>query len=96
MRIKDETVKYVAHLSRIDLSEEEVREFSFQLERILEYIEQLNELDVTGVEPTSHAVEIQTPLREDNLRESLPQDDSLMNAPEKKGPFFKVPAIIQT
>lgn len=96
MRIKEEIVRYVAHLSRIDLSEDEVREFSFQLARILDYIEQLNELDVRGVEPTSHAVEIKTPLREDNLGESLPQEDSLMNAPDKKGPFFKVPAIIQT
>lgn len=96
MRIGEETVRYVAHLSRIDLSEEEVKEFSFQLARILDYIEQLKELDISGVEPTSHAIEIEAPLRDDELKESLPQEDSLLNAPERKGPFFKVPAIMQT
>ncbi|MCX7857812.1 MAG: Asp-tRNA(Asn)/Glu-tRNA(Gln) amidotransferase subunit GatC [Deltaproteobacteria bacterium] len=96
MKIEKETVKYIAHLSRLDLTDEEIVEFTGQLDNILRYMDQLNELKTEGVEPTSHAIEIKTPLREDVVRNSLSQEESVSNAPERKGPFFKVPPVIET
>jgi len=96
MKIEEETVRYVAHLSRIELSEKEIREFTGQLDTILKYMDQLNELDTKGVEPTSHALEIKLPLREDIVKDSFTQEESLMNAPQRKGPLFRVPPVIET
>lgn len=96
MKIEEQTVRYVAHLSRIELSDEEIKEFTGQLDTILKYMDQLNELKTEGIEPTSHAVEIKSPLRDDKIRTSFSQEESVMNSPERKGPFFKVPPVIET
>ena len=85
----------VARLARLELSEEEKETFGNQLEQILTYMEQLNRLDTTGVEPTSHAIPIHNVFRKDETRPSHPQEEVLGIAPEEEGGYFKVPRIIE-
>lgn len=85
----------VALLSRLAFSPEEADVFAGQLSQILEYADQLNELDTKGVEPTSHAIPLRNVFREDEPRPSLTPEDALANAPESENQCFKVPQIIQ-
>jgi aspartyl-tRNA(Asn)/glutamyl-tRNA(Gln) amidotransferase subunit C len=88
-------VKYVAHLARISLSPEEEKQLSAQLGNILGYIEKLKEADVSGVEPTAHAFPMVNVTRADEVRESLPNEDALRNAPAKANGLFMVPKIVE-
>jgi aspartyl-tRNA(Asn)/glutamyl-tRNA(Gln) amidotransferase subunit C len=88
-------VKYVAHLARLALTPEEERQLGTQLGNILGYIEKLRELDVSGVEPTAHAVPMVNVTRPDEIRPSLPHEDALRNAPKKGGGLFIVPKIVE-
>ena len=88
-------VKYVAHLARIALTPEEEKKLAAQLGGILGYIEKLKELDVTGVEPTAHAVPLVNVTRPDEVRPSLPHDKVLRNAPRQAGGLFIVPKIVE-
>ena len=88
-------VKYVAHLARLQLSADEEKKLSAQLGHILGYIEKLNELDVTGVEPTAHAVPMVNVTRPDEIRPSLPHEDALRNAPARANGLFIVPKIVE-
>ncbi len=93
-KIDSATVRYVANLSRIDLSDEELGLFSHQLAEIVDYINQLDELDTDGVEPLAQAIEIPNVLREDEVTPSLSPQEALANAPERKGDSYKVPAVL--
>lgn len=95
MAIDKETVKYVAHLSRIELKEEELGRLSAQLKDILDFIDKLKKLDVEKIQPTSHILPVTNVLREDAARASLPVDKALSNAPQKEGSFFVVPKVIE-
>ncbi len=95
MALTREEVENVAKLARLKFSEEEIEKFRTDLNRILDYINKLNELDTENIEPTSHVVEMKNVFREDRVEESLPIEDILMNAPEKKDRFFVVPRVIQ-
>jgi len=88
-------VEHVARLARLALSEEEKELMTRQLDRILGYVDKLNELDTTQVEPTSHVLPMENVMREDAVRPSLSQDEALANAPDKEHPFFRVPRIIE-
>ena len=88
-------IEKVARLARLELSEEEKETYGNQLEQILTYMEQLNQLDTTGVEPTSHAIPIQNAFREDETRPSFPQEEVLGIGPEEESGHFKVPRIIE-
>jgi len=88
-------VEKVARLARLELSEEEKATFGSQLEQILTYMEQLNRLDTSGVEPTSHAIPVYNVFREDEVRPSLPQEEVLAIAPDEEDGHFKVPRIIE-
>jgi len=95
MKINDETIKYVAHLARLELEEKEIELYTNQLNSILEYMEKLNKLDTSNIEPTSHPVALECALREDEVKESFSVEKSTKNAPERIGSFFKVPPIIE-
>jgi len=95
MAINKETIKYVADLSRIELTDEELERFSSQLQEVVGFIDQLNKADITGVSPTSHILPLNNVLREDRLTGSLPNEDALSNAPQKKDGFFVVPKVIE-
>ena len=88
-------IEKVARLARLELSEEEKHTFGSQLEQVLSYMEQLNRIDTTGVEPTSHAIPIQNAFREDETRPSLPREEVLGVAPKEEDGHFKVPRIIE-
>jgi aspartyl-tRNA(Asn)/glutamyl-tRNA(Gln) amidotransferase subunit C len=88
-------IEKVARLARLELSEEEMATFGNQLEQILTYMEQLNRLDTTGVEPTSHAIPIHNVFREDESRPSFPQEEVLSISPDQENGHFKVPRIIE-
>ncbi len=90
-----EDVRKVASLARLKLSDDEIAEFSEQLGNVLDYVEVLNELDVTDVEPMAHAAEVTNVLRDDVIAESLPRDAALANAPKTDGRFFLVPQILE-
>ncbi|MDQ7038940.1 MAG: Asp-tRNA(Asn)/Glu-tRNA(Gln) amidotransferase subunit GatC [Aquificota bacterium] len=89
-----EWVERIARLARLKLTEEEVEVFQRQLGDILEFVNQLNELDTEGVEPYIEQAE-RTPMREDVPGESLSQEEALMNAPESEGGFFVVPRVVE-
>lgn len=94
MKISTDEVKYVAKLARLNLSDNEVKAMTSQLDSILNYVDKLNELDTENVKPTTHAIEVQNAFREDAVRESLGQEASLRNAPQQNGETFVVPKII--
>ena len=95
MAIDKDTVKYVAHLARIDLQDKELEKFSRQLHDILDFIDKLTKLDTKDTEPTSHILPINNVLREDEPHPGLSSEKALMNAPQKKGNFFVVPKVIE-
>ncbi len=94
MKISKEEVIHVADLARIELDEAAVEKFSHQLGAILEYVDTLNQLDTSGVTPTSHAIFLSNAFREDVVHEHLPVDVALSNAPDKDEATFLVPRII--
>lgn len=95
MKITKKEVEHVARLARLELSEQEKETLTDQLSNILTYVEQLNELDTNGVEPTSHVLDINNVMREDVPEASLPQDLALANGPDKALGHYKVPKIIE-
>jgi len=95
MAITKDTVKYVANLARIELSEKELVHFTTQLGRILEYVEKLKTLNVEKLEPTSHVLQMKNVYREDKVKKSLPASEAMKNAPSKEGDLFKVQKIIE-
>jgi len=88
-------VAYVANLARVSLTEKERALFQAQLDGILDYVRQLSELDVGGIEPTAHAVPVQNVLRTDEARPSLDREIAMNNAPDQKAGQFLVPRIIE-
>ena len=95
MKISKEDVLKVSELARLEFKEDEVTKFTEQLGNILEYIEKLNELDTDNVEPTSHVLDISTPMREDKVIKLLSIEEVLQNAPETEDDFFVVPQVIE-
>ena len=95
-KIDQTQVKKVAKLSRLQLSEAEVAEFTGQLSAILEYMEKMNELDTSDVEPLAHCLPISNIFREDCIKKSLGTEKTLANAPQRDGEFFKVPKIMDS
>jgi aspartyl-tRNA(Asn)/glutamyl-tRNA(Gln) amidotransferase subunit C len=87
-------VRKVAKLSRLELTEAEVEEFTGQLSAILDYMEKMNELDTANVEPLAHCLPISNVFRQDCVKESLGTEKTLGNAPQRDGEFFKVPKIL--
>ncbi|HXG17124.1 MAG TPA: Asp-tRNA(Asn)/Glu-tRNA(Gln) amidotransferase subunit GatC [Calidithermus sp.] len=93
--IEDRDVEHVARLARLTLSPADRERLRRQLGAILEYIAKLEALDVTGVEPTSHAVLVVNVMREDEVRPGLGAEEALANAPDRRDHFFRVPRILE-
>ncbi len=93
-KIDKAQVRKIAKLARLELTDAEVEEFTGQLSAILDYMEKMNELDTTGIEPLAHCLAISNVFREDTVRESLGTERTLANAPQRDGDFFKVPKIL--
>ena len=94
MSLAPDDVEKVALLARLQLTEEEVGTMARQLTDIVDYIEQLNELDTSNVEPMAHAVELNNVFAADEGRPSLPRDEALANAPKRDEQCYRVPAVL--
>ncbi|MDC0302663.1 Asp-tRNA(Asn)/Glu-tRNA(Gln) amidotransferase subunit GatC [bacterium] len=86
--------RYVANLARIKLSEEEVTRYSSQLEDIMGYIEKLGEVDVEGIEPSAHPIEMSNRVRKDEPVPSLPAEGFLQNTPDQANGQLRVPKVV--
>jgi aspartyl-tRNA(Asn)/glutamyl-tRNA(Gln) amidotransferase subunit C len=95
VKITKEQIQHIAVLSRLNLSEEEKDLFGSQLSSILDYMDQLNELDTRETEPTSHVLSLSNVMRDDILASSLPGEEALKNAPSHSQNFYRVPRIIE-
>ena len=93
--IQRKDVEHVARLARLALTDAEIERMREQLNGILTYIEKLNELDTSDVEPTSHAVPLVNVMRDDEAAPCLSREEALANAPDRAGEFFRVPRIIE-
>ncbi|HEY9702017.1 MAG TPA: Asp-tRNA(Asn)/Glu-tRNA(Gln) amidotransferase subunit GatC [Allocoleopsis sp.] len=92
--IEKETVLKVANLARLELTSKEQEQFTTQLSSIIDYFEQLSELDVSKVEPTTRAIDISNITRNDDLLPNSDRESILNCAPDQDGDFFKVPQIL--
>lgn len=95
MAIDENTVRRVAHLARIALPEERVTPMAAELNGILAWIEQLNEVDVDGVQPMASAVDVALPMREDVVTDGGDPRKVLANAPKSEDGFFVVPKVVE-
>ncbi len=94
--IDREQVRKVAHLARLELTAEEEEQFTSQLGSILDYFEQLSELDVTDVQPTTRAIDVSNVTRPDEVQPYPDRQAILDSAPDQEDGFFKVPQILST
>jgi len=96
MSLTREQVRKVALLARLELTPEEEETFTSQLSSILDYFEELNELDVADVPPTTRAIDVSNVTRQDALQPYPNREEILDGAPDRDGEFFKVPKIVNT
>ena len=94
MSLTVEQVRWVAHLARLELSPEDLEKMARQLSSIVDYVAQLQQVNTDGVEPLAHAVELQNVFRPDEPASSLPIDQALANAPQRRGDFYAVPPVL--
>ena len=93
-KITLEDVRKVAQLARLELSEKEIVNYTSQLEQILGYVDQLEDVDTSDVLPTTRAVEVVNMTREDDVKTSNIRQELLDQGPEREGDFFRVPKIL--
>ena len=94
MSLSRRDVAWVAHLARLDLTPDELAAVADQLAAIVDYVDQLKAVDTEGVEPLAHALPVQNVFRDDEPAASLPPDEALANAPDRRDNFFRVPAVL--
>ena len=94
MSLSAADVRWVAHLARLELSQDEMATVTPQLQSIVAYVDQLRQVNTEGVEPLAHPLAIQNVFRADEFAPSLPVDAALANAPARQGDFYRVPAVL--
>jgi aspartyl-tRNA(Asn)/glutamyl-tRNA(Gln) amidotransferase subunit C len=94
MKIDKKTVEKIAHLSRLQVSDDEVTEMQTGLSKILNWMEQLNEVDTSGVKPLTHMSNEVNVLREDKPVNRLRREDGLKNAPKRTADYITVPKVV--
>ena len=94
MKFDQDTIRKVADLARLELSATEVEKYTGQVASILGYVEKLNELDTTNVEPLTHPLDLTTPLREDRVAKPLGDESVLASAPDALYDSYKVPQVL--
>ena len=92
--LDEAAVRHVARLARLKITDAEAALFASQLSKVLEYVEQLNEVDTRNVLPTAHALPVSNVFREDVVRSSWTTDQALHNAPDHHDGFFRVPKVL--
>jgi aspartyl-tRNA(Asn)/glutamyl-tRNA(Gln) amidotransferase subunit C len=94
MKISKDEVLYVANLARLDIDEAAVEKLTGQIGDILDYVDQLKQVDTSGIQPTSHAVPLTNAFREDLEKPHLDREAALANAPQPEDGFFVVPKVV--
>lgn len=94
MALTGDQVRWVAHLARLEFSSEDVALFTEQLSRIVDYVNQLQQINTDGVEPMAHALPIHNVFRPDECAPSLSVEEALANAPDRRKNFYGVPAVL--
>lgn len=95
MKIEKETLHKIAHLARLEITPEEEPELLNSLENVLTWMEQLNEIDTTNIEPLTHVSAEMNVMRQDIVGEHLPRVQALVNAPAHDELYFEVPKVIE-
>jgi len=95
MQVTDKTIEDLAHLARLRFNEDEKESVKKDLQNMIAFVEQLNEIDTRGVAPILHMSDTVNVLREDIVKGSVSREDALKNAPMKDDEFFKVPTVIK-
>jgi aspartyl-tRNA(Asn)/glutamyl-tRNA(Gln) amidotransferase subunit C len=95
MSLTADQVRWVAHLARLELSAAELEAMTRQLSAILDYVNQLQQVNTDGVEPLAHPLPVHNVFRDDEPRPSLPVEAALANAPDRRGDFYGVPAVLE-
>tara|TARA_Y100001968_G_scaffold314089_1_gene339034 strand:+ start:358 stop:645 length:288 start_codon:yes stop_codon:yes gene_type:complete len=93
-KISSSDVRKVAQLARLELPEDQIETYTVQLEQILSYVDQLQEIDTENIPPTTRAVEVVNAMREDSVEVNCSREDLLNQAPLREGDFFRVPKIL--
>jgi len=93
--ISRDEVLHIAKLAKLQLSEEEIRQYQEQLSRILEYFKKLEELDTSNVEPMKHILDVHNVFRADEPEPSVSPEEALKNAPKRRDGFFEVPRVVE-
>lgn len=94
MAVDKKTVDRIATLSKLSFDEEEKTQITSDLNKMLAFVDQLNEVDTEGVEPLIYMLDERTPMREDQVIQVISQKEALINAPEKDTDFIKVPKVL--
>ncbi len=94
-KITDQTVEYVGILAKLSLNEEEKKQAALDMQKMLDHIDKLNELDTSGVEPMSHILPVNNVFREDTVENGDARDDMLQNAPEQENGQYRVPKTVE-
>lgn len=95
MSVTEKDVRYVANLARLQLPEEEVKSLAGDMNKILDYMELLNEVDTSEVEPLEHVINLDSRLRPDKAEKPLEHGEALKNAPDADSDYFRVPKVIE-
>lgn len=95
MKVTEQDIKTVASLSRLKIRDEEAQEVTAQLDKFLTYVENLQAIDTSDIEPTTYALPMQNVFREDKVKPSLERELALSNAPLKEDGYFKVPRVLE-
>ncbi|MCX8009321.1 MAG: Asp-tRNA(Asn)/Glu-tRNA(Gln) amidotransferase subunit GatC [Patescibacteria group bacterium] len=94
MKVSKEQVEHIAKLAKLKLKDDETSKMQTELNQILDYMDKLNELDTSNVEPLSHPIPIENVFREDEVKPSIDRESAMKNAPDHNEEFFKVPKVI--
>ncbi len=96
MSVTKSDVEHIAKLAKLEIKEDEITEFTSQFNKVLEYVDKLNELDTNNVKPLLHPVEGENVFREDIRKNSIITEDALKNSESKTDEYFKVPKVIKS
>jgi aspartyl-tRNA(Asn)/glutamyl-tRNA(Gln) amidotransferase subunit C len=94
MKVSKNDIEYIAKLAKLKFDDGEAAKMQDEMNKILQYVDKLNELDTSGIEPLSHVIDLKNVDREDAVNQTLTSDDILGNAPAKTEKFFRVPKVI--
>ncbi len=95
MPVTNEEVKYIADLARLQFTDKETEKLAGEMNKILEYMETLQEVNTSGVAPLEHVISSESSFREDKAAKPLPHEKALKNAPDTDGDYFRVPRVIE-